>query len=182
MIYQLHLLLKRALILRLSNVSSLFYLQFVQCLRKTNQHLRGLVLVLWTACASSGAVRWWFFLCWPVGAGVISGGCWWLSFAVSDALVTDGTKITEKSLDLDWAMTAIRLTSRKELRARMGPSVTYLVLKARLTSILMFYRARVLPCPLEDRNERGKSLDCHPPGRFIYVDINVVRASWALRD
>ena len=114
MIYQLHLLLKRALILRLSNVSSLFYLQFVQCLRKMNQHLRGLVLVLWTACASSGAVRWWFFLCWPVGAGVIRGGCWWLPFAVSDALVSDGTKITEKSLDLDWAMTAIRLTSKEK--------------------------------------------------------------------
>ena len=180
MIYQLRLLLKQTLILRLSNVSSLFYLQFVQCLRKTNQHLRGLVLVLWTACASSGAVRWWFFLCWPVGAGVINGGCWWLSFAVSDALVTDGTKITEKSLDLNWAMTAIRLTSGKELRARMGPSVTYLVQKARLTLILMFYRARALPCSLEDRNEsaEGKSHDCHPPGRFIYV----VRASQALRD
>ena len=51
MIYQLRLLLKQTLILRLSNVSSLFYLQFVQCLRKTNQHLRGLVLVLWTARA-----------------------------------------------------------------------------------------------------------------------------------
>ena len=136
--------------------------------------------VLWTACASSGAVRWWFFLCWPVGAGVINGGCWWLSFAVSDALVTDGTKITKKSLDLNWAMTAIRLTSGKELRARMGPSVTYLVLKARLTLILMFYRARALPFSLEDRNEsaEGKSHDCHPPGRFIYV----VRASQALRD
>ena len=140
--------------------------------------------VLWTACASSGAVRWWFFLCWPVGAGVINGGCWWLSFAVSDALVTDDTKITEKSLDLNWAMTAIRLTSGKELRARMGPSVTYHVLKARSTLILMFCRARALPCSLEDQNEsaEGASLDCHPTKRFIYVDIYVVWASRALRD
>ena len=44
MIYQLRLLLKQTLILRLSNVSSLFYLQFVQCLWKTNQHQRGCVL------------------------------------------------------------------------------------------------------------------------------------------